>query len=154
MFDGRMMGHVIFDIDGTLSDSSHRAEYARIKDWDTFNSMAPEDPVITKIADLLRLLSADCQIVLLTGRMEKYRGITEKWLKDSNLDFFCDHLLMRPNDDMRNDFDLKIAILENHFGSREAILKQVWFVVEDRDRVVEGMRNYGLTVLQPVSGAS
>jgi hypothetical protein len=47
---------------------------------------------------------------------------------------------------------VKLELLEKRFGGKENVLKNIWFAVEDRDQVVEAMRNYGLTVLQPANG--
>ena len=49
--------YVIFDIDGTLSDPSHRLNFALMKEWDKFNEEAKNDPVIVSMADLMRVLS-------------------------------------------------------------------------------------------------
>jgi hypothetical protein len=85
---------------------------------------------------------------LLTGRNEKYRQLTEEWLDSTNLHYYVHMLLMRPDNDWSHDHEMKIALLEKEFGSKEVVLQKVAFVVDDRDSVVEGLRNYGLTVLQ------
>lgn len=140
---------IIFDIDGTLSDASHRHQLAQAKDWEQFHSLAVDDPVIIAVADLMLELSGKNDIILLTGRPDKYRSITEKWLKDAGLGGIHSALLMRGDDDFRPDIEMKILALEEFFGGKENVIKKVWFVVDDRDKVVEGLRNYGLTVLQP-----
>lgn len=146
------MKHVIFDIDGTLSDCSHRLQFAQTKQWDEFHRLCLEDPVIVNVADLMRLSGVIADVILLTGRPEKFRHVTLEWLKLSKLDGHYDELLMRPDDDWTQDSLMKINALERKFGSKENVLEKVWFVVDDRDSVVEGLRNYGLTVLQPATG--
>jgi len=148
-----MKEYVIFDIDGTLSDSSHRIQHAHMKDWDTFQSLAIDDPVIVPIATLLRRLSRHADVILLTGRQEKYRHITKKWLEDAELAYCYEELIMREDDDFSHDINMKIKALEKRFGNQENVIANVWFVIDDRDSVVEGFRNYGLTVLQPVAGS-
>ncbi len=143
---------VVFDLDGTLSDCSHRIQYAQTKQWDEFHSRCNEDPVIIKVANLLCILSETCDIIILTGRPEKYRRRTQEWLKDSSLSLFCDYLIMRPEDDWSQDGEMKIRALEKYFGSKEKVLREVWLAIDDRDSVVETLRNYGLTVLQPAVG--
>jgi FMN phosphatase YigB (HAD superfamily) len=144
--------YVVFDIDGTLSDANHRLPLAYMKEWDQFNSLASQDPVIVRVADLMRLLSASKDIILLTGRNEKYRYVTMDWLKDAELDASYEELIMRPDGDFRPDHVVKLELLEKRFGGREGVLKNVWFALDDRDHVVEAFRNYGLTVLQPANG--
>jgi FMN phosphatase YigB (HAD superfamily) len=144
---------VIFDIDGTLADCSHRVQYAQSKEWDEFHSRCLEDNVIVNVADLMIELSQSCEIILLTGRPEKYRHMTEQWLELCGLDDFYDELIMRPDNDWSQDAKMKVKALEDHFGDQQAVLDSVWLVIDDRDSVVEALRNYGLTVLQPaVSG--
>lgn len=147
-----MSDYVIFDIDGTISDAAHRVHHAQMKDWDTFQSLAHEDPVIVKMADLMRVLSMSANIILLTGRNEKYRHITKQWLKDASLDYAYEELIMRPDGDFRQDFEMKLAMLEERFGGKDGVLKNVWFAIDDRDSVVEGFRNYGILTLQPCAG--
>jgi len=144
--------HVIFDIDGTLSDPTHRMNFALMKEWDKFNEEALNDPVIVKMADFMRLLSLSVDVILLTGRNEKYRYITQEWLSDSELDASYEELLMRSDNDFRPDYEVKIELLEKRFGGKEGVLNNVWFAIDDRDQVVEAFRNYGLTVLQPTNG--
>jgi hypothetical protein len=89
---------VIFDIDGTIADCSHRIDHANAKDWDKFHSLADEDMVIVNIADLMINLSAIAPIILLTGRPERYRYKTMEWLKRASLDGFYEELIMREDD--------------------------------------------------------
>jgi hypothetical protein len=143
---------VIFDIDGTLADCSHRVDHANAKDWDTFHSLADDDMVIVNVADLMVHLSGYAGIILLTGRPERYRYKTMEWLKRSGLDGFYEELIMREDDNFMKDGQMKLVALETRFGDYEGVMNSVWFVVDDRDTVVEAMRNYGLTVLQPAVG--
>jgi len=146
------MRYVVFDIDGTIADCSHRLQFAQTKQWDEFHQRCLEDHVIINVADLLRASNAIAKVILLTGRPEKYRHLTQEWLRLSKLDEHYEELIMRPDDDWSHDHQMKIAALERKFGSKEEVLKNVWLVIDDRESVVEGLRNYGLTVLQPAIG--
>jgi len=143
---------VVFDMDGTLADCSHRLQYAQSKQWDEFHSRSKDDDVIVRVADLMVVLASVADIIILTGRPEKYRPVTQQWLDDSHLSIFCDEIIMRPDDDWTSDGEMKINALEKRFGSKEEVLSNVWMVIDDRDSVVEALRNYGLTVLQPAVG--
>lgn len=147
-----MSDYIIFDIDGTISDTAHRVHHAQMKDWDTFQSLAHEDPVIVKMADLMRMLSLSANVILLTGRNEKYRHVTKQWLADASLDYAYEELLMRPDGDFRHDAEMKLAMLEERFGGKDGVLANVWFAIDDRDTVVEAFRNYGILTLQPCAG--
>ena len=77
---------VIFDLDGTLSDCTHRNHYLEKTpiDLDSFDALMHTDTVIAPIAFLLKNLSGVIKIVL-TARPDKYRKVTEKWLSDYKL---------------------------------------------------------------------
>jgi hypothetical protein len=147
-----MKNWILFDIDGTIADCSHRIQYAQAKLWDEFHERAKDDEVIINVADMMRYLAKDFHIMLLTGRPDKYRHMTIEWLLNSGLHSSYDELVMRPDGNYVQDGFLKLALLEEFFGSQEDVLHNVWFAVDDRESVVEALRNYGLTVLQPAAG--
>lgn len=92
---------------------------------------------------LFKALDADYPIIFCTGRMEKHRKATERWLTYNG---FASHieLFMRPTDDVRNDVEIK-AFMYNEY------IKPYWDIVacvDDRNKVVEGWRSLGLVCLQ------
>lgn len=135
---------VIVDLDGTLFDVSHRRHHLDNKDWDAFHSACVDDKVIVAVADLVLVLNQSINIILLTGRNEKYRHLTTRVLEDAGLDGYYEELIMRADDDFSQDFKFKIAALERRFGDREGVLKNVWFAIDDSEPVVEAFRNYGI----------
>jgi hypothetical protein len=60
---------------------------------------------------------------------------------------------MRPDDDFTDDKTLKIQLLERYFGSREAMKRDILFILEDRDRMVSAWRELGLPCWQVRPGA-
>ena len=90
---------VIFDLDGTLSDCTHRNHYLEKTpiDLDSFDALMHTDTVIAPIAFLLKNLSGVIKIVL-TARPDKYRKVTEKWLSDYKLLSHIKEIYMRPNE--------------------------------------------------------
>lgn len=140
---------VIFDIDGTLADNSHRRHYisGREPDWESFNGESSNDSPNIPVVTLLRMMKdAGYRIILSTGRFEKDRNRTEKWLEDNAI--FYHDLFMRPDGDHRPDYEVKEDMLRELQIGRENIL----FVVDDRSSVVEMWRRNGLTVLQCAKG--
>lgn len=138
----------IFDIDGTLADCSHRVKYVDgslgYKDWDKFYGLCGEDKPIEDVCRIFREIGYD--IICVTGRTEKYRDKTEKWLIDNDLPCSC--LFMRPDGDHRPDYVLKREIYEKQIKDDCVVLG----VFEDRTQVVEMWRNLGLTCFQVASG--
>lgn len=138
---------VIFDIDGTLADISARRHHLekRPKDWDAFFAAMRED---TAVAPLVRLCNtlyeAGFQVLLCSGRPERYRGDTVAWLAREGVKYH--DLLLRRDGDRRSDAEVKRDLLAGLDRSRIA------FVVEDRRRVVDMWRAQGLVCLQCAPG--
>lgn len=146
-----MIRTYVIDIDGTVSDSRHRAHLAQNKQWDAFHAASIDDPphpeMIRFVKDLYgAFILADGDVVFCTGRNERYREITLEWL--ARHDVFPTTVLMRPDDDYTRDGDMKLRMLDQHFGSREAALKSVEIVFDDSDTVIETLRNAGFVVAQ------
>ena len=61
---------VVFDVDGVLSDATHRQHYLEGPGmyWDAFFAACGEDPLIVETARAGQLLAADYRVVLLTAR--------------------------------------------------------------------------------------
>ena len=75
----------------------------------------------------------------MTARDEYHRPATLDWLK--RYDIPCDNLLMRPSDDNRYDDEVKLDLFERNYKKED-----VWFVLEDRQMVVNMWRSLGLTL--------
>lgn len=134
----------IFDLDNTLCDAEHRSHLAREKKWDEFHSLALKDdptPIINIYEALVRD-SAPC--VILTGRPEKYRALTENWFIKQDLPLVT--MVMRADDDFRPDHEFKLEVVKRLITTMHR--KQWVRIFEDRDSVVKALRAEGYTVLQ------
>jgi len=97
----------IFDIDGTIADCNHRVHHlsgAR-KNWAAFNAAMVNDTPIESTIEVMNALSHNYAILLLTGRSEETRDVTEAWLSRHGISADC--LLMRGADDFRKDWEMK-----------------------------------------------
>ena len=95
---------VIFDIDGTLSDHSHRIKYLIEKhDHKLYYSLCTEDPVFQDVLDILNTYKI--KIIMLTGRPERLRTRTFCWLAFNHIK--SDLLIMRPEYNYEKDFIIK-----------------------------------------------
>lgn len=141
---------VIFDIDGTLADCTHRQHYVQgegKKDWSNFFKGMGEDTPRTEIIELLKQKDSEGnRIILVSGRPDDYREVTEKWLEDNGVDYF--HLLMRKAGDSKPDTEVKKQILEKYFADRSKIK----LVVDDRPSVIRMWRDEGLEVMDVGNG--
>lgn len=142
--------YLVVDLDGTLSDHRARHHLALAKQWDAFNEACDQDGVNDDVWRILSHLNSVCQVLIVTGRPEKYRERTLRWLLDNFLE--VDGLIMKPDDDYSPTAAWKLKALEEIFETKEAVLANVVLVLEDRDSMVEAFRNYGLPCWQVRSG--
>ena len=97
----RAMALAVFDIDGVLADVRHRLHHlqSRPQRWEAFFLAADRDPLLEEGAARLRAAQAEHDVMYLTGRPERNRGLTRSWLARHGLP--TGPLHMRPDDDHR-----------------------------------------------------
>lgn len=137
---------VLFDLDGTLANINHRL--AEIKAGNYHDSMMkiPEDVLKTDIYYLWEMaIDAGYNIAMVTGREDMFQLLTEQWLEKHGI--YYDELHMRKSKDYRSDFEVKQEILDTKFGERDIL-----FVVDDRQSVVDMWRRNNITCLQCQGG--
>ena len=144
---------VVFDIDGTLANIDHRLDYVRSKpkNWKAFDAGIPNDKVNYTVAEMFWALDATGQhtIVLASGRNERSRDATMKWLQENNLWDYRAKLYMRKADDFRSDDIVKQEILDQiivDYGKKPDM------VFDDRPRVVRMWRDNGIFVFNVYQG--
>lgn len=141
---------VLFDIDGTLADIEHRRHHVMDgnHNWGAFFADMRDDAPNTPVVDLYKALKAGDQYELLvvSARPDNYRKLTEQWLVWNGIDF--DRLIMRSAGDNRDDTLVKQEILDGLLAEG----REIAFVVDDRDCVVDMWRKNGITCLQCAPG--
>lgn len=141
---------VVFDIDGTLADITLRRGHLQRPDpdWKQFHSDMATDTPNEPVVEMYRALwsTARFNIILTSGRYERAREYTERWLLWNYIPF--EKIYMRPNEDNRPDHILKQGFLDQISSSDGTIL----FAVDDRQQVVDMWRRNGITCLQCASG--
>ena len=139
---------IIFDIDGTLADISHRRHYVETKptDWVAFQALAHMDSVVEPIAAIIRSLPSKNVIILCTGRGEQERSITDAWLDQHHIKYNA--LYMRAAGDHRHDDVVKEELLAQMRA--DGFNPQLAF--EDRSRVVAMWRRNGIMCAQVAEG--
>lgn len=141
---------IIIDLDGTLANISHRRHFAEAekgkRDWKSFYAGIGDDEVNIWCKNIIDLFNPTHDIILVSGRPENYREITEQWLLWNDIKYRF--LFMRPKNDQRDDTIIKKEIYEKY-------IKYAWnitFAVDDRDRIVDMWRSIGITCLQCARG--
>ena len=143
---------VVFDIDGTLANIEHRLDYVRSKpkNWKAFDAGIPNDKVNEPVAKVFYAMVAEGNtIVLASGRNERTREATEKWLYENSLFGFDIKLYMRKADDFRNDSIVKREMLDEIIADYG---KKPDMVFDDRPRVVNMWRDAGIFVFDVYQG--
>lgn len=126
---------IICDLDGTLAIRNDCEPYLFEK--------ARDDDINLAVKLILQLCIKDgIEILLVSSRQEKYRGVTLDWIFWHEVPFTT--LRMRPTGDQRRDEIVKKEIYETYIKPEYEIL----FVLDDRDRVVKMWRDLGLNCWQ------
>jgi predicted kinase len=130
---------VIFDMDGTLADLNGRNPYDA--------STCLNDRLNYPVYDALRRYQNDgYKIIIFSGRKDLYLEETNQWLVKHGIQ--PDLFAMRKDGDDREDSIIKKEMFVNHALGKY----NVEVVYDDRDRVVDGWRDIGLTVFQVNEG--
>jgi uncharacterized HAD superfamily protein len=152
----------IFDIDGTLTDISHRLHFIGAtatsfvkeeespkKDWDSFFNAAVDDTPIFEVITIARALAkAGHTLIYSTGRRESSRSITVNWFNKYRVPMSI--IYMRKNDDHREDNVVKSEIFDQILVDYSG--EVIGGVFEDRQQVVEMYRARGCRVFQVAPG--
>ena len=142
----------IFDIDGTISDCSHRLHFitGEHKDWNAFYAACKDDTPIDDVCRIFRTLQAHAlPLLLLTGRPNKTEKDTLLWLADNQMWTTPSDLYMRKDGDHRPDYVVKREIYEQEIKDKYDVIG----VFEDRDSCVKMWRELGLTCFQVADGS-
>lgn len=103
----------IYDVDGTLANVDPYIHLVRgpNKDYDAFHEASLGAlPYFEVLAMLNNTLADGYHILIVTSRMEKWRGLTSLWLAKNKVTSHA--LFMRPNSDFRPDYEVKKDILD------------------------------------------
>ncbi|MFJ1784822.1 hypothetical protein ACIOML_10980 [Streptomyces anulatus] len=133
----------VFDLDGTLADTAHRQHFLEgpKRDWAGFFAAAVDDPPLAEGVRMVLASAEECEIVYLTGRPERCRRDTVRWLSRQGLPEGT--LFMRRNDDRRPARLTKLDILRRL--GRKA---QVRMLVDDDELVCDAAQVAGFTVVR------
>ncbi|MFC8917817.1 AAA family ATPase [Streptomyces sp. NPDC047821] len=134
--DPALPSAVMCDIDGTLALRGNRGPFDFTRcDEDLLNVS------VRQALHSFRRADGDV-IVLLSGRGEEHRAMTEEWLRRHEVPY--DELWMRAAGDHRRDDVVKAELFDRHVRDRFAVRVSL----DDRDRVVAVWRRMGLPTWQ------
>ena len=139
---------VIFDIDGTISDQKNRLYLVKEKpkDWDKFFEESVNDEPLYFVKEIYDnfVKNQGYHIILMTGRPERYREITENWLEKYG--FKYTKLLMRSNNSKIANVYMKEYMLKGILDKYDVVM-----AFEDNDKVIELFKKYNIPSLKVIS---
>jgi len=128
---------IMVDIDGTLALAEERNIYD--------GSQLYKDVPFMHIVMLVKtLIDAGHALVFMSGRDEKWRADTLKWIQEQTGLPIDGPFFMRPDDDRRPDSIVKRELYEANVADKYDIR----YVIDDRPSVCAMWRDLGLVVLQ------
>lgn len=130
---------VIIDLDGTLAERVTDRSYY---DMTRVNEDIP-NPFLAFLTDCMAGSGEYyADVILLTGRSEDGRELTEKWLDDNCIDYKA--LYMRKEGDKRKDVEVKEEILVNEILPKYAVVG----AIDNSMRCASMFYGYGITTLK------
>lgn len=139
---------IIVDLDGTLALDEHRSHHLKVepKRWkEYFSACGNDEPNHPVIFVVKAMRDAGFHIVIVSGRCDSTRKETTEWLRRHEIPYSALH--MRAEGDRTQDDVLKIDIIKR-FG----LTQRIFFVLEDRSRVVAAWRAAGFACFQVAPG--
>jgi len=133
------MKTIIFDIDGVLANNEDFKDWFDEKgnfDTEAFGDKVMEFSVLEWGKALLQSLQQEYNIVISTGRHERYKDETVEWLADNDIEYDEIHFRTSKN----NTETHKIEVAAKY---------DVLMIIDDCPSVVKVCREAGYTVLQP-----
>jgi phosphoglycolate phosphatase-like HAD superfamily hydrolase len=145
---------VIFDLDGTLADVTHRRhllDEEGVDDdtrWSNFYLAYTRDTPNIKLIEIFHILKRQgVEVWIWSGRSDEVKSQTLAWLAMHDIHF--DLFMMRDHKDFRPDVEIKREWLNNMLTEdRDRIL----CFFDDRDSVVDLWRSQGFLCCQVAPG--
>jgi hypothetical protein len=139
------------DLEGVIFDNSHRLHLWKANLWDEYDDACLADHPHNTICEFLRSLTVLQEMIIVTGRSEKYRDRTLDQLQ--KLQIYPELVLFRPWYDIPKTKEAQIKLdffndtIKPMFGE-----DRIYIALEDRDDCVEAYRNAGIDCWQIRNG--
>ena len=139
---------VIFDLDGVISDASHRQHFLRgtKKDWDGFFSACSDDPPISSGLELTKIINKLQGLIILTARPSTVQSETLDWLNHHGVSWNA--LIMRSEQDHLSSAEMKLLAI----GEIEAASFNPILVFDDDPKNIAMFKEEGIPVVSVHSG--
>jgi phosphoglycolate phosphatase-like HAD superfamily hydrolase len=135
--------YAVIDLDGVLADVTARLHHieGNPKNWNAFFAAIPDDPPYAEGLAVANDLAEEHELVYLSGRPERTRSDTERWLRRHGAP--DGRIVLRRNPDRRPARVVKIALLR-----RLADERPVAVFIDDDPAVCRAAREAGFPVFE------
>ncbi len=142
---------MILDLDGVISNATHRQHYLRgaFKDFRGFFTAAPDDPPYESGLALAASIADDHTVAILTARPNYMLDDTRRWLAAH--DVRHDLLILRPEHG-RGSRGPSADFKRHELNRLRAAGYQVTAAIDDDERIIEMYRSEGVFALYTHSG--
>jgi len=145
---------LIFDLDGTLADNSHRQHFVdgEVKDWDAFFQACDKDTPTIWCSVMGSLWAHKHDVMIWSGRSGIVRGKTESWL-DKHV-YHPRNIVGKPQLRMRaeGDYTPDEQLKEQWLCELLVAGRTISAVFDDRKKVVDMWRKHGVPCAQVAPG--
>lgn len=139
--------YVIFDLDSCLSNDARRL--SAVPDWDAYHADMEGDEVMNKgVWDSFHLYTR----ITITARPSKYHDTTKKWMSKKLGARPHDHVLFRPEGDLRKAPEVKADLLTDVMSELRFGPDDVFAAFDDRADVLDAYRRCGVVALNLLDG--
>ena len=128
---------ILIDLDGTLAEVDHR-----IKDGKCDHSRIHEDKYNNAVREIICKFQDTHNIILFTARHCDLRDATKRWCWDNFIIF--DQLIMKLPSHEGPNYLVKYEMYKEFIEGKYEVL----FAIDDNNRVVEMLRDIGITTFQ------
>jgi hypothetical protein len=139
--------YAVIDLDGVLADVTARLHHIEgtPKNWNAFFAGIPDDPPYPEGLAIARKLATEHDLVYLSGRPERTRSITERWLRTHGAP--SGRIILRRNPDRRPARVVKVGLLRELAEERSVAV-----FVDDDPAVCQAAREAGFPVFEATWG--
>lgn len=136
---------ILVDLDGTISDPTHRRHYLQSKppDWVRFSLAADQDSPHLPVISWLRYNYTENPVIIVSGRPSYVLPLTRLWLTRHEVRW--DVIALRPRGDVVQGFRHKMRIV--------SALKELGliprFAIDDSEQAVLAYRSVGVRCFVP-----
>ena len=139
-YNSELLDCIIADLDGTLANFGDKNPYDRDFENDECNTVL-RFFIDSYLECKHEFGNKDCELIITSGRSDKFKEVTEKWLIDNEI--FPEKLYMRKEGDIRKDVIVKEEMYNEIIKDYNIIA-----VFDDRHSVCRFWRSKGLQVFQ------